>query len=111
MQIILAEAIRNELSLANRLNKDSRTEVSGILLKNHVNANGINVGVTELKARFVVKQNGQSRYDQVKEARHEFPSAFAGSIAIPTARQEYPFAVQKLLAALFADRDFLAALK
>jgi hypothetical protein len=34
-----------------------------------------------------------------------------GNIAIPRAQQNYPVVIQRLLSALYADPDFLAALK
>ena len=47
----------------------------------------------------------------LKTARHEWDSAFLGSIAIPRAQQNYPIVVQKLLASLYVDLEFLQALK
>jgi hypothetical protein len=51
------------------------------------------------------------RYKKVHKAHHEWPSSFAGAIAIPAAQQNYHVVVQKLLASLFADPEFSAALK
>jgi len=61
--------------------------------------------------RFVVKRSGDVRYDKVKTVKSEFPSSFAGAVAIPRAVQEYPIAIQKLLGALYGDRAFIDALK
>lgn len=107
----LAEAIRQELVLANRFSKDADVEISGLLLKNELDASGISVGTADIEARFVVRKAGQVRFDKVKSIRHEFPSAFAGMTAVPRAAQEYQFAVQKLLGQLYADKDFTASLR
>ena len=107
----VAEAIKQELALAKKLSPNSDTEITGTLLKNDVGSTDMSVGFAEIHARFVVKRSGQVRYDQVKTVRHEFPSSFAGAIAIPRAIQEYPFAVQNLLAKLYQDPAFIAALK
>lgn len=107
----LAEAVKQELSLAHKFSSSADVEVSGMLVKNDLDASGISVGRGEIEARFVVKKDNQIRYDQVKAVSHEWPSSFVGAIAIPRAIQEYPSLVQKLLAALYADNAFLSALK
>lgn len=107
----VAEAIKQELSLAQKLASDANVEISGTVLKNDIDATGFTVGIAEIQARFIVKRRGEVRYDQVKSVRHEFPSSFVGAVAIPRAVQEYPNTVQKLLASLYADKAFVAALK
>lgn len=107
----LAESIKQELSIASKLAADASLEISGVLLKNDIDASGFNVGFASIEARFLVKKNDQVRYDQVKSVKQEFPSSFAGAVAIPRAIQEYNFAVQKLLALLYADKSFIEALK
>lgn len=104
-------ALRHELSLAGKLAPDAKTEITGTLLKNDLDISGISTGTAAIEARFVVKQGGQSRYDQVKSIKHEFPSAFAGHVAIPRGMKEYPIAVQKILNQLFTDKAFIDALK
>jgi hypothetical protein len=107
----VAEAIKQELSLAKKLSSDASVEISGTILKNDIDASGFAVGWAEIQARFVMMRGGQVRYDQVKSVKHEFPSSFVGSVAIPKAVQEYPVAVQKLLAQLYTDKAFVEALK
>lgn len=107
----VAEAIRQELDLAQRMSTDAGTEITGTLLKNDIDASGMSVGFVDLQARFVVKRSGAVRYDAVKTVRSEFPSSFAGAVAIPRAVQEYPVGVQKLLGQLYADKAFMDALK
>jgi len=107
----IAEAIKQELSIANKLDAKADTEGSGTLLKNNIDTSGINVGTADITARFIVEHNGQTLYDGVKAIHHEFPSSFAGAVAVPRARQEYSIAVQRLLASLYADQAFIAAFK
>lgn len=107
----LAIAIKQELALAGRLSKDADLEISGILQKNDMDASGLAVGNGEIEARFILKKGGATRYDKVMHARTEWESSFAGYIAIPNAQQQYPVLVQKLLAALYADPEFMLALK
>jgi len=107
----LAEALKQELSLAGRYKPDAGVEVTGSLIKNDLDASGISLGSGTIEARFVVKAGNAVRYDQVKAARSEWESSFMGAVAIPRAQQEYPRLVQKLLGTLFADDAFLKALK
>lgn len=107
----LAEAIKQELQMAGKLAPGANVEVSGVLLKNSIDISGLGTGYGDIEARFVVKKGEIVRYDQVKKAHSEFESAFAGAIAIPRGRDEYPRLVQRLLATLYADQSFIEALK
>lgn len=107
----VAEAIKQELSMARKLSPDAGVEILGTVLKNDIDASGFTTGFATIEARFVVMRSNQIRYDRVKLVRHEFPSAFAGAVAIPRAAQEYPIAIQKLLASLYSDKAFIEALK
>lgn len=107
----MTAALKQELSLAKKLSPDANVEISGTVLKNDIDATGASMGWAEVEARFIVKRSGQLRYDQVKSVKHEFPSSFAGNVAIPKAVQEYPVAVQKLLNKLYTDKAFIEALK
>ncbi|RJF95853.1 hypothetical protein [Noviherbaspirillum saxi] len=107
----VAEAIKQELSLAEKLSPNSGVEISGAVLKNDINIPAAGMGTASIEARFIVKTGGVLRYEQIKSVRHEFPSAFAGAVAIPRAAQEYPIAVQKLLGLLYSDRAFINSIK
>lgn len=109
--LYLAEAIKQEFSLAGKLSPGADVEISGVLQKNDIDASGISKGTGMMEARFVVKKSGQIRYDQVKLVNSEWESSFAGAIALPKAQQEYPVMVQKLLAMLYGDTAFIKALK
>lgn len=107
----LREALKQELREAGRFDENADIEVSGVLLKNVVDASGINVGTAHISARFLVRKGTVVRYDDIVAVDHEWPSSFPGMIAIPTARDNYPIAVQKLIKQLLADPRFSAALK
>lgn len=107
----LKEAIRQELNDAGRLSENSKISISGVLLKNEMDASGVSTGSGSIEARFIVQNDNTVRYDKVKSANHEWPSSFLGPVAIPAAQQAYLPLVQKLLAVLYGDLDFLNALK
>ena len=107
----LAEAVKQELQLAGKLNAGTDIEVSGILLKNDIDVSGFTTGYGNIEARFVVKSGEKVRYDRIKSAHAEWESSFAGAVAIPRGRDEYPRLVQQLLGTLYADQSFIEALK
>jgi hypothetical protein len=107
----LADALKQELSLAEKYSETSTTEVTGTLQKNNLDASGFSQGEGQIEARFVVTRAGQVSYDEVKSAQTTWPSSFVGAVAIPAAIQAYPVLVQKLLSTLFNDPAFLKALK
>lgn len=107
----LAEALKQEFSLAGRLAPDAQVEVTGMLQKNDINIPPAGSGRGDIEARFVVTRAGTAKYDQVKALHDEWDSSFVGAVAIPRAQEKYPTLVQKLLALLYADPAFFEALK
>lgn len=107
----LADALRQELTLAGKLDPNSKIEVSGLLLKNDIAAGGVSTNSGEVEARIVVRNGGVQRYDKVRRAELSWESSFVGAVAIPKAQQQYPLIVQKLLSSIWTDPDFQAAIK
>jgi hypothetical protein len=107
----LKEALRLELEQARLLNPASQVELTGILLKNELNAAGFSKADAMIEARFVVKRDGQVKFDKVITAKYEWESSFAGAVAIPRAVANYPATVQMLLTNLYSDAAFIAAMK
>lgn len=107
----LAEAIKQELSLANKLSSNADVEVSGMLMQNAIYIPVFNgAASSQIEARFIVRKGGDVRYDKVKSARHAWPSG-GYPLSATHAKDEYPVMVQKLLAKLYADSAFINALK
>lgn len=107
----LADAIAQELKLAGRLAPDATLAVSGLLMRNDIAAGGFSTNSGDMQARFTVRRGAEVRYDEVKRAELSWESSFIGAVAIPKAQQQYPMIVQKLLADLFGDAKFQAALR
>ncbi|HEY9102774.1 hypothetical protein [Chitinimonas sp.] len=105
----LKDALAQELRLANKLNADASTVISGELLENDVDASGFSTGHGKVSARFTVKKQDQETYNKQKTVESQWESSFAGPIAIPAAMNNYPLLIQRLLAALYDDQDFVAA--
>jgi hypothetical protein len=107
----LNSALREDLAQAGLMAEKSDTVVSTTLIRNELDGSGFSTGFAEIEARFEVRRAGSVVYDRTKTARQEWPSSFVGGIAIPRAAQNYPLAVSKLLGTLYADPQFIAALK
>lgn len=107
----LADAIKQELVLAGKWDPQSDLAISGTLMKNDIAAGGISTNSGEIEARFVVMRGSERRYEATKRVEASWESSFVGAVAIPKAQQQYPMLVQKLLAQLYADPAFMAALR
>jgi hypothetical protein len=107
----LEQAMRQELEDSRLLNSNADTEIDGVLIRNELDGSGFSVGTADIEAQFIVRRDGGIRFDKVKSAHQEWESSFVGATAIPAAAQNYPVVVQKLISNLFADPEFIAALK
>lgn len=107
----LEEALKSELQAARLLDAASGVEISGSVTKNDVSIGNLSEGYGEIECRVVVKRSGAVRYDKVKYTRITFESGFAGAVAIPNGVRAYPELVSKFLGSLYADGEFIDALR
>ena len=107
----LHAALQLELARAGRLDPNAGIRVDAVLQKNNLDISGFDIGSLEIVAQFSVHKNGMVTYKQVKSARKEWSSSFMGAIAIPLARDAYPSVMTQLLGALFADAQFINAIR
>jgi hypothetical protein len=107
----LEDAVRAELELARLYAPASKTEISGVLIRNDLDTGVVATGQGVIEAKFVVRREGAVLFDKTKVARIEWDTNYFASIAIPRALQEYSRLVRKLVTDFFSDPDFVAALK
>lgn len=107
----LAEALRQELVMAGKLDPASKVQISGVLLKNDVDASGFSTATGEIEARFSVHRDGALAYEKTLRVDDSWESSLAGPVAIPKAVQQYPLLVQKLLNRLVSDAQFINAIR
>lgn len=107
----LQTALQDELSFAGRLGNDSKIVVSGVMLDNKFDGSGINVGMASVSAKIVVMRNGEQKYSKVVKTDHQWESYFAAFNAMPAAQIAYVNMIQKFLGELYADQDFVNAIK
>jgi hypothetical protein len=106
--LFLKAALTKELTGAGKLDPNSKIVVNGQLTKNELQV-PIGTGKGVLAATFAVTRDGNAVYNKELEAVSEWPSAFIGAEAIPTAINQYTSLYKKLLNKLFSDNDFKQA--
>lgn len=103
----LKEALKLELSLADKYDPKAEVVVDGVLLKN--NMSSVN-GTAIIEATFSVVKQGKKVYTATILSTTEWQTSFIGDIAITNAMKAYSPLVSSLLKKLYADKDFIAAL-
>jgi len=104
----LKETLRTDLQAAGLLDPASKTVVSAQLTRSQVDA-PMDTGTAKVSARFVVKRDGRTAYDRELSASDSWPSSFVGATAIPAAINHYGSLYRSLVATLFGDKEFIAA--
>ncbi len=107
----LAVALREQLQQADLYDATSTIVITGNLLVNEVNTSGFSVGIAEISAQFKVESSGKVVFDKTFSIVHEWESSFMAAIAVPNAQNNYPIAVQKLVAKLMSDSNFISAVQ
>lgn len=104
----MKDSLSKELTAAGKLDPASPVVISGLLTDSQLEApHGTGKGA--LAARFSVNRGGQTVYDKELRETAEWPSAFVGADAIPTAMNEYTSLFKKLFGKLFGDEEFKKA--
>jgi hypothetical protein len=106
----LHDAIVVELQTSGRYDDSSQLRISGVLTRNELSS-GIATGTAAVGAEFALTRNDEVCFKKTLVAEHTWDSSFLGVVAIPAAFGNYPTTVQKLLGELFADPDFIAAIR
>lgn len=105
----LTNALKEEFALAGKLDDSSPYQIGAIVTRNDLDISGFTTGYADIEAKIIVTHNDKTIFEKNISAHHEWPSSFAGPVAMPAAQQNYPLVVQKLVKALLSDPDFVAA--
>ena len=105
----LKSALEEEFYKAGLLAKDSKCVISGTILENDIET-GMSVGSGHISANIIIKDDGNTVFDKTLTATHTWQSSFVGAVAIPRARDNYPFVVREFINKLFEDEDFKKAI-
>ncbi|WAJ39323.1 hypothetical protein OU800_08865 [Pseudomonas sp. GOM7] len=104
------KALESELRLAGLLDPAAKRHLDVRLRENSMTA-GMGSGNGSIRADFELREGNTSLYSASKTVNSVWDSSFVGAIAIPSAANAYNPLVRKLLAELYQDPAFIAALK
>lgn len=104
-------SLRKQLKLSNLYSKTSNIKIKTEFLKNEADIWGFSDGNYDLSSRFIIEKNEDEIYNKTFSIRHDFPSHFVGGIAVGNAIENYPKAVQKLIAKFLNDEEVMDILK
>jgi hypothetical protein len=106
--LFLKDALTQELRAVGKLDPTAAIVITGQLTKSELDAS-MGTGKAALAASFTVTRDGNRVYNKELDEKAEWPSAFIGADAIPTAINQYTSLYKKLLGKLFGDNDFKLA--
>lgn len=107
---VLGDALKKELEAAGKFDEHGSIVISGQLTRSEL-AVPIGTGRGALGAKFEVTRRGAKVFEKEYLEKAEWPSAFVGAEAIPTAVTQYMSLYKQLLHQVFADKDFRAAMQ
>lgn len=107
----LESALRADLREMGFYDPASPLRIDATLLKNDIDVSGLSTGTGEIEARLSVVRAGARLLDKTYAATISFESSFMGAVAIPRGQAEYPNLVRALLQKVYADPEFLNAVK
>lgn len=105
----LKAALEEEFYKAGLLLSDSSCVISGVILENDIET-GASEAKGHISAQVVVTDNGKVLFDKKLTATHQWASSFIGAVAIPRARDNYPFVVREFIFKLIEDEEFQKAM-
>jgi hypothetical protein len=107
----LEDALTQDLKEVSAYDPKAGTLISATILKNNIDVSGFSKGEGAMAVKFLITRAGATRLDKTYTANTEFDSSFVGAIAIPNGQNEYGHLVKVLLAQVYADPEFVNALK
>jgi len=105
------QALEAELRLAGLLDPTAARHLEVRIRQATLDSAVVGNGSGVLSADFDLNDNGQSIYRSSKTVSSNWDSSFVGAVAIPRAANAFNPLVSKLLAELYQDPAFVAALK
>jgi hypothetical protein len=85
--------------------------IDAVLVKNNIDIGGFSTGTGDIAVDVTVSRTGKNLLTKRYAATTSFESSFAGAVAIPKAQSEYGTLVRTLLSQVYADADFVNAIK
>lgn len=107
----LRAALIQDLREISAYDETSSTRIDATILKNVIDISSMTTGKGDMEVELSVSRAGAVLLKKKYAAHIEFESAFAGMVAVPKGQLEYGRLVRTLLGQVYADADFVNALK
>ena len=107
----LQTAMQSEFAKAGLLADGGTREITALVEENEIDTGGVGDAHGVIQARFIVKKEGEIRYDKQIRIDHHWESSVLAAIANTRAAGAYPKMAELLFAKLYADEEFIQALK
>ena len=104
-------SLKQQLSQNDIYKENSNVIIKTKLIQNYVDIWGFLTGSYIINVNFKIFKDGKIIYDKDIQNQHDFPSHFVGQIAIENAINNYPIAVQKVIAKFLTDEDTIKSIK
>jgi hypothetical protein len=107
----LEDALVQDLREVSAYDPAAGLRLDATLLKNDLDISGVSTGKGEMQVEITISRGAAAVLKKTYGATTSFESSFAGNVAIPKGQLEYANLVRALLAKVYADADFINALK
>jgi len=107
----LEEALVQDLKEIAVFDAAAGTRIDATILKNDIDVSGFSTGTGRMDVELTVTRNTKTSLKKTYSATTTFDSSFAGAVAIPKGQAEYGNLVRTLLGKVYADPEFVNALK
>lgn len=107
----LEDALKQDLLELALFDAGANVRIDAVILKNDIDVSGLSTGTGTMEVDLTVSRGGAVTHRRAYRADTRFESSFAGAVAIPRGQIEYGNLVRTLLGTVYADPDFVNALK
>lgn len=107
----LEDALIQDLKEIAVFDASAGTRIDATILKNSIDISGFSTGTGGMDVELTVTRNAKTTLKKTYSVKTTFESSFAGAVAIPKGQAEYGNLVRTLLGKVYADPEFINALK
>jgi hypothetical protein len=107
----LEDALVQDLREISAFDPAAGLRIDATVLKNTMDVSGFSTGSGQMEVDLSVKRGATTLHRKTYQASTSFESSFAGAVAIPKGQLEYANLVRALLSKVYADPQFINALK
>jgi len=107
----LEDALIQDLTEISAYDPNSGLRIDATLRRNDIDIGGFSTGTGQMDVDFTISRGATVILKKSYQASTRFDSSFAGAVAIPKGQLEYANLVRSLLSQVYADPDFINALR